>query len=169
MNNLIVSVYLYAPELGELVSDASTSPLVEIQMEPYYEGTDAKVWLKEIEHKGSTYRLFACHMSEDVPEEENEPDQELIDVYKKYALDDEGNVPNKRVVYRCEHQEHCKLYHAQGVEIEPEEDVKKLKSLLRAIRSYTGPCRDWWTRIDALLVPIHDDCTCEACRTKYKE
>lgn len=115
MNNLVLTLHGSPPELGEIISDASSNPIIKVEMEPYY--APVPVWMASLEFNGRTYRLYVREIVED------EPDQDLIDVYKKYALDDE-NEPSKRVMYRCEHQGHCKLYHRVGVEIEPDVDCK---------------------------------------------
>ncbi len=85
MNNLTLTLHSQEPELGEIISDASSNPIIKVEMEPYY--APVPVWKASFEFNGRTYRLYARGVVNE------EPDQELIEIYEKYALDDEANVP----------------------------------------------------------------------------
>lgn len=113
MNNLTITLHAQEPELGEIISDASSNPIIKVEMEPFY--APVPVWMASLEFNGRTYRLYAREVVDEEPEikedkslpnwhpfgtdepvqEVEEPSKELLEIYKKYALDDEGDEPER--------------------------------------------------------------------------
>ena len=93
MNNLTLTLHSQEPELGEIISDASSNPIIKVEMEPYY--APVPVWMASLEFNGRTYRLYAREVVDEEPE--------TLDKDKPFPNwhPFETDVPKKKVEYRC--------------------------------------------------------------------
>ena len=132
MNNLTISLYDVGPALDKLVSDG-TSPLIEMEMEPYDETPTAQVWWKVLKIGDRTLRLFACEILEDVPERVIEPD----DFYNNYLNEIDG-ILNKGTKPSGKYTQAIQIYNLvqarQNKDDEPED--KEAQDLLDTHKKY---------------------------------